>query len=51
MQIRGCGRVVFFADEAEEWKNKGEKVILVRLETSPEDLRGMHVSEGILTAL
>ena len=45
-----CGRVVFFADEAEEWKNKGEKVILVRLETSPEDLRGMHVSEGILTA-
>ncbi|MDY0279485.1 MAG: pyruvate, phosphate dikinase [Salinivirgaceae bacterium] len=44
------GRVVFFADEAEEWKNKGEKVILVRLETSPEDLRGMNVSEGILTA-
>jgi pyruvate,orthophosphate dikinase len=44
------GRVVFFADEAEEWKEKGEKVILVRLETSPEDLRGMHVSEGILTA-
>lgn len=44
------GRVVFFADEAEEWKAKGEKVILVRLETSPEDLRGMHVSEGILTA-
>lgn len=45
-----CGRVVFFADEAEEWKEKGEKVVLVRLETSPEDLRGMHVSEGILTA-
>ena len=45
-----CGRVVFFADEAEEWKNRGEKVILVRLETSPEDLRGMNVSEGILTA-
>lgn len=44
------GRVVFFADEAEEWKERGEKVILVRLETSPEDLRGMHVSEGILTA-
>lgn len=44
------GRVVFFADEAEEWKNKGEKVVLVRLETSPEDLRGMNVSEGILTA-
>ena len=45
-----CGRVVFFADEAEAWQNRGEKVILVRLETSPEDLRGMHVSEGILTA-
>ena len=45
-----CGRVVFFADEAELWKARGEKVILVRLETSPEDLRGMHVSEGILTA-
>lgn len=44
------GRVVFFADEAEEWKEKGEKIILVRLETSPEDLRGMNVSEGILTA-
>lgn len=44
------GRVVFFAEEAEEWKERGEKVILVRLETSPEDLRGMHVSEGILTA-
>ena len=45
-----CGRVVFFADEAEAWQSRGEKVILVRLETSPEDLRGMHVSEGILTA-
>ena len=45
-----CGRVVFFADEAETWQARGEKVILVRLETSPEDLRGMHVSEGILTA-
>ena len=45
-----CGRVVFFADEAELWKARGEKVILVRLATSPEDLRGMHVSEGILTA-
>ncbi|MDR2129767.1 MAG: pyruvate, phosphate dikinase [Odoribacteraceae bacterium] len=45
-----CGKVVFFADEAEEWKARGEKVILVRLETSPEDLRGMAVSEGILTA-
>ena len=45
-----CGRVVFFADEAEEWKNRGEQVVLVRQETSPEDLRGMNVSEGILTA-
>lgn len=45
-----CGRVVFFADEAEEWKERGENIILVRLETSPEDLRGMNVSEGILTA-
>ncbi len=45
-----CGRVVFFADEAEVWQKEGEKVILVRLETSPEDLRGMNVSEGILTA-
>jgi pyruvate,orthophosphate dikinase len=44
------GRVVFFADEAEEWAAKGEKVILVRTETSPEDLRGMHAAEGILTA-
>ncbi len=44
------GQIVFFADEAEEWKNRGEKVVLVRLETSPEDLRGMNVSEGILTA-
>lgn len=44
------GRVVFFADEAEEWAAKGEKVILVRVETSPEDLRGMHAAEGILTA-
>jgi len=44
------GRVVFFADEAEIWKSRGEQVVLVRLETSPEDLRGMHVSEGILTA-
>ncbi len=45
-----CGRVVFFADVAEEWAERGEKVILVRLETSPEDLRGMHAAQGILTA-
>ncbi|MHB8096405.1 MAG: putative PEP-binding protein, partial [Erysipelotrichaceae bacterium] len=44
------GKVVFTAQDAVEWKNRGEKVILVRLETSPEDIEGMHVSQGILTA-
>jgi pyruvate,orthophosphate dikinase len=44
------GQIVFFADEAEEWANKGHKVILVRNETSPEDLRGMIAAQGILTA-
>ncbi|MCX7173601.1 MAG: pyruvate, phosphate dikinase [Proteobacteria bacterium] len=44
------GQIVFFADEAEAWVNKGKAVILVRLETSPEDLRGMSVAKGILTA-
>jgi pyruvate,orthophosphate dikinase len=44
------GRVVFNAEDADTWKNKGEKVILVRIETSPEDLRGMNASQGILTA-
>ncbi len=44
------GKVVFHADEAEEWFKRGEKVVLCRIETSPEDLRGMTVSEGILTA-
>lgn len=44
------GQIVFFADEAEEWAKKGNDVILVRLETSPEDLRGMSVAKGILTA-
>ena len=44
------GQIVFFADEAENWANDKKKVILVRVETSPEDLRGMNVSEGILTA-
>ncbi|MBI2083451.1 MAG: pyruvate, phosphate dikinase [Deltaproteobacteria bacterium] len=43
------GRVVFTADDAEEWVKKGERVILVRLETSPEDIHGMHVAQGILT--
>lgn len=45
-----CGKVVFTAHDAVEWKNRGDKVILVRLETSPEDIEGMHVSQGILTA-
>tara|TARA_B100000029_G_scaffold93819_2_gene83940 strand:+ start:612 stop:3305 length:2694 start_codon:yes stop_codon:yes gene_type:complete len=44
------GRVVFTADDAEEWNRKGEKVILVREETSPEDVHGMHAAEAILTA-
>jgi pyruvate,orthophosphate dikinase len=44
-----CGKVVFTADDAAEWGRRGEKVILVRLETSPEDIEGMHFSEGILT--
>ncbi|KAG2446243.1 hypothetical protein HXX76_000835 [Chlamydomonas incerta] len=43
------GRLVFSADEAEEWKARGERVILCRHETSPEDVGGMHVAEGILT--
>ncbi|MBF0268174.1 MAG: pyruvate, phosphate dikinase [Alphaproteobacteria bacterium] len=43
------GRVVFTADEAEAWAQKGEKVMLVRVETSPEDIGGMHVAQGILT--
>ncbi len=44
------GQIVFFADEAEEWAKAGKAVILVRQETSPEDLRGMNVAKGILTA-
>ena len=44
------GRIVFFADDAEKWHEDGEKVILVRIETSPEDLAGMAAAEGILTA-
>lgn len=43
------GRIVFSAEDAEEWTDRGEKIILVRIETSPEDITGMHVSEGILT--
>ena len=44
-----CGKVVFSADDAEAWKARGEKVVLVRLETSPEDITGMKASQGILT--
>ena len=44
-----CGKVVFNADDAIEWKKRGEKVVLVRLETSPEDITGMKASQGILT--
>ena len=44
-----CGQVVFTAEDAEKWKAEGKKVVLVRLETSPEDITGMKVSEGILT--
>jgi pyruvate,orthophosphate dikinase len=45
-----CGKAVFDADTAEKWAAGGEKVILVRVETSPEDIHGMHAAEGILTA-
>lgn len=44
------GKIVFFADDAEAWADNRKKVILVRIETSPEDLRGMHAAQGILTA-
>ncbi|MBN1495168.1 MAG: pyruvate, phosphate dikinase [Spirochaetes bacterium] len=46
----GVGRVVFNADDAEAWNARGEKVVLVRVETSPEDLKGMSAAQGILTA-
>ncbi|MFG1201480.1 pyruvate, phosphate dikinase [Xanthobacter aminoxidans] len=45
-----AGAIVFSADEAEAWKEQGRKVILVRVETSPEDIHGMHAAQGILTA-
>ncbi|MDO4801904.1 MAG: pyruvate, phosphate dikinase, partial [Prevotellaceae bacterium] len=45
-----CGQIVFFADDAEQWHKDGHKVIMVRIETSPEDLAGMASAEGILTA-
>src|SRR5436190_10547711 len=44
-----CGEIVFSADEAETMKAQGRRVILVRIETSPEDIHGMHAAEGILT--
>ncbi len=44
-----CGKVVFSAEDAKEWAARGEKVVLVRLETSPEDIEGMKASQGILT--
>ncbi len=44
-----CGKIVFTADDAKEWAAKGEKVVLVRLETSPEDIEGMKAAQGILT--
>src|SRR5690606_36861585 len=43
------GQVVFNAEDAHGWRERGEKVILVRVETSPEDVAGMHASEGVLT--
>ena len=44
-----CGKIVFTADDAKEWAERGEKVVLVRLETSPEDIEGMKAAQGILT--
>ena len=45
-----CGQIVFFADDAEKWHEAGQRVIMVRIETSPEDLAGMAAAEGIVTA-
>ena len=45
-----CGQIVFHADDAQEWAKDGHKVVMVRIETSPEDLAGMSAAEGILTA-
>jgi pyruvate,orthophosphate dikinase len=45
-----CGQIVFFADDAEKWHEEGRQVVMVRIETSPEDLAGMSAAEGILTA-
>ena len=48
--MAGSGQVVFFADDATKWHDDGRQVIMVRIETSPEDLAGMSAAEGILTA-
>ncbi|MDC7223999.1 MAG: pyruvate, phosphate dikinase, partial [Spirochaetales bacterium] len=45
-----CGQIVFTADEAEQWASQGKRVVLVRKDTSPEDIGGMHVAQGILTS-
>ena len=45
-----CGQIVFFADDAEKWRDAGHRVVMVRIETSPEDLAGMAAAEGIVTA-
>ena len=45
-----CGQIVFFADDAEKWHDAGHRVVMVRIETSPEDLAGMAAAEGIVTA-
>ena len=45
-----CGQIVFFADDAKEWHDAGHQIVMVRIETSPEDLAGMSAAEGILTA-
>ena len=45
-----CGKVVFTADDAEAWASQGKQVILVRIETAPDDIHGMHAPQGILTA-
>jgi len=45
-----CGQIVFHADDAQKWREDGHRVVMVRIETSPEDLAGMSAAEGILTA-
>ena len=50
LRVSACGQIVFFAEDAAEWHAGGKRVVMVRIETSPEDLAGMAVAEGILTA-